>query len=168
MPGASLCSWLNPYMPRQMPCNCSYPMRTEDKSSLSGHHLDSHLHFRVMYRYVMVATIITLAPLGRTFPHTVLIGMNNISSYKTPHDPRNSRVCKRHLWESAWMAFKRSAVRSRWSPPKKVRFRRCTRKDTTPVLFAFGEFYCFAVIFELRSSYIAFGSLLANKISLKP
>ena len=100
-------------------------MRTEDKSSLSGHHLDSHLHFRVMYRYVMVATIITLAPLGRTFPHTVLIGMNNISSYKTPHDPRKSRVmgvCKRHLWESTWMAFKRSAVRSRLSPPKKVRF----------------------------------------------
>ena len=32
-------------------------------------------------------------------------------------------------------------------------------KDTWAVLFAKGEWYCFAVIFELRSSDIAFGSL---------
>ena len=30
---------------------------------------------------------------------------------------------------------------------KKTTLRRCTRKDTTPVLFAKGELYCFAVIF---------------------
>ena len=29
VPGASFCSWLNLYMTRQMPCNCSYPMRTD-------------------------------------------------------------------------------------------------------------------------------------------
>ena len=36
--------------------------------------------------------------------------------------------------------------------PKQEEFirRRCTRKDTTPVLFAFGELYCFAVIFGYR------------------
>ena len=37
--------------------------------------------------------------------------------------------------------------------------RRCTRKDTTPVLFAKGELYCFAVIFGLRPSDIRFASL---------
>ena len=51
-----------------MPCNCSYPMRTEHKSSLSGHQFDSHPHFRIMYRYVRVATIITLSPIGAHFP----------------------------------------------------------------------------------------------------
>jgi hypothetical protein len=33
---------------------------------------------------------------------------------------------------------------------KRFRRRRCVPKDTTPTLCAFGEFYCFAVIFGLR------------------
>ena len=37
--------------------------------------------------------------------------------------------------------------------------RRCVPKDTTPTLFAFGELYCYAVIFGLRPSYIRFASL---------
>ena len=36
------------------------------------------------------------------------------------------------------------------------------------VIFAKGELYCFAVIFGLRPSYIAFGSFKANIIQLKP
>ena len=34
---------------------------------------------------------------------------------------------------------------------KKAPERRCTRKDTTPVLFTKGELYCYAVIFGLKS-----------------
>ncbi|MEE0898415.1 MAG: hypothetical protein U0L88_12420 [Acutalibacteraceae bacterium] len=36
------------------------------------------------------------------------------------------------------------------SSKKKAMLRRCTRKDTTPVLFAKGELYCCAVIFGYR------------------
>ena len=44
----------------------------------------------------------------------------------------------------------------------------CTRKDTTPVLFAYGELYCGAVLFGYRRVIFASQVLEANKISLKP
>ena len=51
--------------------------------------------------------------------------------------------------------------------------RRCVPKDTTPTLFAFGELYCYAVIFGLRRVIFArslcerYELFVANRISLK-
>ena len=45
--------------------------------------------------------------------------------------------------------------------------RRYVPKDTTPTIFAFGEFYCFAVIFGLRRVVFATRVQEANRISLQ-
>ena len=42
------------------------------------------------------------------------------------------------------------------------------QRTLTQFYSPYGEFYCFAVIFRLRPSDIAFGSFEANKIKLKP
>ena len=51
--------------------------------------------------------------------------------------------------------------------------RRCILTGTTPVLFAYGELYCFAVIFVLRQAvlpsavYVRIKHFLLNKIFQK-
>ena len=44
--------------------------------------------------------------------------------------------------------------------------RHCVTNDTTPTLFAFGELYCFAVIFVFRRVIFATRVSKANRISL--
>ena len=66
---------------------------------------------------------------GRDNPVVIIVIRWTSIHAKRHHEPQNLRimgVCKHQLWESDWMAFKRSAVRSRLSPPKHleiVRFR---------------------------------------------